>query len=77
MKTLENKMLTTNDYEALISAPDFDTALKIITDKGYGKGLDGNVTIEKLLESELQKIWAEARAHFTFYIKNGGDNEKS
>ena len=62
MKTLENKMLTMNDYESLLSAPDFNTALKIITDKGYGKDIDGEVTIERLLESELQKIWAEAEA---------------
>ena len=62
MKTLENKMLTMNDYESLLSAPDFNTALKIITDKGYGKDIDGEVTIERLLESELQKLWAEAEA---------------
>jgi len=62
MKTLENKMLTGNDYEALISAQSYDQALKLITDKGYGKGLEGDVTIEKLLESELQKIWTEAEA---------------
>ena len=60
MKTLENKMLTKNDYEALLSAPDFNAALKIITDKGYGKGIDESITIENLLESELQKIWSEA-----------------
>lgn len=61
MKTLENKMLTKNDYESLISAPDFSAALKIITEKGYGKDTGGDVTIEKLLESELQKIWHEAQ----------------
>lgn len=62
MKTLENKMLNKNDYEALISAPDFSASLKLITDKGYGKNIDGTVTIEKLLESELQKIWQEAES---------------
>lgn len=60
MKTLENKMLTKNDFEALITAPDFSQALKLVTDKGYGNGADGELTIEKLLEGELKKIWHEA-----------------
>ena len=66
MKTLENKMLTGNDYEALLSAPDFNTALKIIADKGYGKGrasglMDGEEdaieTLFDLLITELICDW--------------------
>ena len=62
MKTLENKMLTKNDYEALITAQNFSQALKLITDKGYGKNVSTELTIENILESELQKIWQEAEA---------------
>lgn len=60
MKTLENKMLTKNDIEALINAPDFSAALKILAEKNFGSNSGSGSDIEKILESELDKVWNEA-----------------
>jgi len=61
MKTLENKMLTQNEIESLITAKDIFTALKILTDKGFGKSGQNYTSVDELLKDELEKIWYEAK----------------
>ncbi len=61
MKTLENKMLSQNEIESLIMAKDVAAALKILTDRGYGKSTANYTTPDKLLKDELEKVWEEAR----------------
>ena len=61
MKTLENKMLSQNEIEALIAASDVATAIKILTDKGYGKNSKAYYDVDELLKDELEKIWVEAK----------------
>lgn len=66
IKTLENKMLNKNDYEVLISSPDVTSALKYITDNGYGNISAGEITLENLLESEQKKVWKEVESCFPY-----------
>lgn len=61
MKTLENKMLTQNEIESLIMAKDTETALKILTDRGFGKNSTSYHTADALLKDELEKVWDEAK----------------
>lgn len=61
MKTLENKMLTQNEIESLITAKDVLTALKILTDKGFGKSGKNYAAVDELLKDELEKVWEEAK----------------
>lgn len=61
MKTLENKMLTQNEIESLITAKDTVTALKILTDRGFGKSSTSYYSADALLKDELEKIWGEAK----------------
>ncbi|MDY3928974.1 MAG: V-type ATPase subunit [Clostridia bacterium] len=61
MKTLENKMLSQNDFEALLSSPDVKSGIKLLIDKGYGANLSGTEGIDEILASELEKIWTEAK----------------
>ncbi len=56
IKTFENKMLKKADIEALINAPDYAAALKILADKGYATGADS----DEVLKNELEKVWREA-----------------
>ncbi len=56
IKTFENKMLKKADLEALIKAPDYDAALKLLTDRGYRNGSD----IDEVLKNELEAVWHEA-----------------
>lgn len=61
MKTLENKMLTQNEIESLITAKDTVTALKILTDRGFGKSSTSYHAADALLKDELEKIWQDAK----------------
>ena len=61
MKTLENKMLTLNEIESLITAKDVHTALKILTDKGFGINSKTYTSVDELLKDELEKVWEEAK----------------
>lgn len=59
IKTLENKMLTHNEIENLLSADDTHSALKILRDRGYGNS--NSKSIDEMLRSELEKVWTEAK----------------
>ncbi len=61
MKTLENKMLSANDIEALILSDSTQSAMKILLDKGFGENLLGQESIDDILKSELEKVWTEAK----------------
>ena len=61
MKTLENKMLSQNEIEALIVASDVIGAMKILIDKGFGKSSKSYSQVDELLKDELEKIWVEAK----------------
>lgn len=56
IKTFENKMLKKADLEALINAPDYSAALKLLADRGYADGGD----IDEVLKNELEAVWHEA-----------------
>lgn len=57
-KTLENRMLTKSDIEMLINAKSFADAIKLLTDKGYGKNSNMD-DLEGVLKEELEKTWKE------------------
>lgn len=61
MRTLENKMLTQQELDGLLMSEGVASAVKLLTDKGYGRNLSGNETVDELLKSELEKVWSEAR----------------
>lgn len=61
IKTLENRMLTTHEIQALLLADGFESSLKLLTDKGFGKDLSGNETVDEILKSELEGAWTEAK----------------
>ncbi len=55
IKTLENKMLTRTDIEALIAAEDTSSLMRILTERGW----TGN-TADELTKNELERAWAAA-----------------
>ena len=57
IRALENKLLTKNDLEALLSAKTPDEAIRILIDKGYGNEFVSPSDFEKLLSSEMEKCW--------------------
>ncbi len=61
MKTLENKMLSQSEIESLIVANDVKSAIRILTDKGFGKNSKTYYNADELLKDELEKIWDEAK----------------
>ncbi len=61
MKTLENKMLSQNDIETLLSVENEESCKKILIEKGYGSNLSGSETADEILSSESEKIWTEAK----------------
>ena len=58
--TLENKMLSKADYEALLNASSFEDALRILLDKGYGNNKDC-FDLETLLKEEFAYTWNEVK----------------
>lgn len=61
IKTLENKMLTAGELEALVLAEDLSSAIKFLTDRGYGKGSVSYTDADALLKDELEKNLNEAK----------------
>ena len=62
IRTLEKKMLTNADYDALLSAGSLSESLQILSAKGYGNGItELNFTAETLLQEELSFTWNEVR----------------
>ena len=62
MRTLENKMLSKADFEALLNAPSVEEAIRILSDKGYGNSKRGQpADVEMLLTEELSYIWNEVK----------------
>lgn len=55
IKTFENKMLSRSDIEALIGAPDYDTAVRLLGDKGYD--VSGGKDTDKILKKEQESVW--------------------
>lgn len=55
IKTIENKMLTRTDIEALIQAENMAASRKILTDRGW----IGD-TVDELTKNELKKAWDAA-----------------
>jgi len=61
-RTLENKMLSKADFEALLNADSPERALRYLSDKGYGNGRTGQaVDAEAMLKAELAHIWNEVK----------------
>lgn len=61
IKTLENKMLTKGEIEALISSEDLPSAIKFLTDRGYGKNSVNYTDADNILKDELEKNLNEAK----------------
>lgn len=61
LKTLENKMLSQNDIENLINSDGISECIKLLRDRGYGKDATDQESIDKILSSELAKVWTEAK----------------
>ena len=61
--TLENRMLTKADYEALLNISSLEEALRFLSDKGYGGngGTERNLNAEIMLKEELSFTWSEVR----------------
>lgn len=55
IKTLENKMLSKSDIEALLAASDFSAAMRLLRERGYGT--DGAFSAEEITDEELKKAW--------------------
>ena len=59
IKTLENKMLSKNDIDALLSLQTAEEGLKFLLGKGYGVKDENNSDYNELLKKEYKKIWNE------------------
>lgn len=55
IKTLENKMLQRSDIEIMINAPDAETVMKQLHDRGFSGD-----TPEQLLKNEMERSWSAA-----------------
>lgn len=78
----ELALLSTQDLEQLISAPDYKKAVAILTDKGYDEPVGSDYSA--MLDSELEKTWEllrenapEADGLNTFVVKNDFQNLKA
>lgn len=59
-RTLENKMLSKNDMELLINCEDLESAIKFLSDKGYGNGKEySKSNMVDMLKDEIKKSWSE------------------
>ena len=61
IKTLENKMLTASDLDNLINAPDIDSMIKILADKGFFVGEKNDLSPDMIFKYALMKAWDQAR----------------
>lgn len=54
IRAIENNLLTQNDLELMLSARNLDETLRILSDKGFGRG-EGDV--EEILNRETETMW--------------------
>lgn len=78
----EAALLTKNDLEQLIKAPDYGSAISLLADKGYSAPED--TSYSAMLDREAEKTWAllqenapEAKVLRLFIIKNDFQNLKA
>ncbi len=78
----ELSLLTSQDIEQIISAPDYKKAVAILCDKGYDEPQGSDYSA--MLDSELEKTWEllkknapEADGLNTFVVKNDFQNLKA
>ena len=78
----ELALLSSQDLEQLITAPDYKKAISMLTDKGYDEPAGSDYSA--MLDSELEKTWEllmtnapEADGLKTFVVKNDFQNLKA
>lgn len=59
IKVLENKMLGTQELDALLAAEDCDAAKKLLSDRGYREILEK--PLSDALKAELERAWTAVR----------------
>ena len=57
-RTMENRMLSKADFEALLHASSYNDAMRILLDKGYGRQ-EKTLDLEVLIQEELSFVWDE------------------
>jgi vacuolar-type H+-ATPase subunit C/Vma6 len=59
VKVLENKMLGTQDLDALLGAESYDAAKKLLSDRGYQGAAEK--PLSETLKSEMERAWNAVR----------------
>lgn len=59
IRAKESKLLTDKDLQKLMQCESYEDCLRFLNDKGWGSGDD--LTAEKLLRNEREKLWEEMR----------------
>ena len=84
IRALENKLLSKTDIEALVLASDFDTASRVLRDKGYSDREITPENLDEVLKNNLESargeaIWASPKdnALDIFLYKNDFHNLKA
>lgn len=55
IKVLETKLITRDKLNRVIDAKDFDAAMRVLQELGYGSSTSGTASFEQLIENELSE----------------------
>lgn len=84
VRVRECALLSRQDMEQLLAAPDEASLQALLMDKGYGDPADGNVTVEAMLAKRAEETWAyvmsllpSASVMDAFLIQNDLHNAKT
>jgi V/A-type H+-transporting ATPase subunit C len=65
MRTMENKMISQSDLDAMLNMGSVGEAVKFLADRNYGvgerTGNEGKKEIDEMLKAELEDAWQEIR----------------
>ena len=82
IRAVENSLLNKTDLEQLINAPDYKSAISLLTEKGY-KEPEGS-DYSSMLDGELSRVWdmikesaPDAQSLDAFVLKNDFQNLKA
>ena len=56
IKAMESKLITRDKLNRVIEAKDFDSAMRILQEIGYGQSLSGKASFEELIQTELSEV---------------------
>lgn len=60
IRSIENKLLTTQDLESLVASKSPEEAMRVLSDNGYDTANVKPENFETILNKELEKTWSEA-----------------